>query len=226
MAVLTGFNQSAEVLLSPSRPELAAEFEPPLPLQTRRFHRAGPDGPAAFGHRLIVHSSRMAQLAQQGRRPFIRRGHGQRESQLLLPARTHLLIGRKAPPLPQRATPMPVRRMLTMPDADFNDAGGGVQMEAVGVPVNQPPSAVGGKLRLVRRRVVAVLSPTAGASTPALRPSPSLQSEPTFGRFLQVSSWCFRSCGVVVLRFHEEPNTQSMGELSRCTPCQFQMAAD
>ena len=41
---------------------------------------------------------------------------------------------------------------------------------------------------------------------------------PAAGRFLQVSSWCFRSCEVVVLRMHEEPNTPCMGELSRCIP--------
>ena len=112
----------------------------------------------------------MAQLAQQRRRPFIRRGHRQAEGQLLLPPRTQLLIRRQFPALPQRTAPVPVGRVLPIPRAEFNDAGAGVQMKPVGVPMDQPPPAVGGKPRLGPRRVVAVGLAVVAVSIPGLRP--------------------------------------------------------
>ena len=43
--------------LAARRPKLPAAFEPPLPLQTRRFDRPRTDGPATLGDPPIVHAA-------------------------------------------------------------------------------------------------------------------------------------------------------------------------
>ena len=113
---------------------------------------------------------------------------------------------RQSPPLAQRAAPVSVGRILSMPHADFNGARAGVQMKPIRVPMDQPPLAVGENPRLVDRRVVAVGLPIVSGSIPGLRPSLRLQSGPTTGPIPQLFSWCVCSCGVVVHSIREESN--------------------
>src|ERR1035437_4383957 len=60
VTVLARFNQSAQMPQARRRPGLAAAFEPALPLQAGRLHRAGTDRPAAVRHRPIVQPRRVA----------------------------------------------------------------------------------------------------------------------------------------------------------------------
>ena len=60
MAVLSGFDERAEVLLATRRPKLPAAFEPSLPLQARRFYWPGTDGPATLGDPPIVQAAGMS----------------------------------------------------------------------------------------------------------------------------------------------------------------------
>ena len=159
----------------------------------------------------------MAELAQQGCRAFIRRGHRQREGQLVLPARTQLLIRRQLPALPQRTAPVLVARVLAIPRLDFNAPRAGVQMKPLRVPMGQPALALGGKPRRGCPRVVAGVLPIVSGSTPGLQPSPRLRSGPATVPLSHVFSWCVRACAVVVHLIHEEPNTDILGVLSRCT---------
>lgn len=158
----------------------------------------------------------MSQLAQQGRRPCIRGGHGQREGQLLLPARTQLLIRRQLPAFAQRTAPVLVARVLAIPRLDFNAPRAGVQMKPLRVPMGQPALALGGKPRRGYQRVLAGGLPCVSGSIPGPRPSPRLRSGPAAVRWSHVFSWCVGSCAVIVHFSHEEPNPDILGILSRC----------
>lgn len=58
--VAAGFIQRAEITQTDFGPELAAAFEPALLLATGGFDRPGTNGPAAPGHRLVVHPTGLA----------------------------------------------------------------------------------------------------------------------------------------------------------------------
>ncbi len=132
---------------------------------------------------------------------------------------------RQSPPLAQRAAPVSVGRILSMPPADFNGARAGVQMKPIGVPMDQPPLAVGEKPRLVDRRVVAVGLPIVSGSIPGLRPSLRLQSGPTTGPIPQLFSWCVCSCGVVVHSIREESNPLIPSFRGNCQEAHHRLSA-
>ncbi len=128
---------------------------------------------------------------------------------------------RQSPPLAQRAAPVSVGRILSMPHADFNGARAGVQMKPIRVPMDQPPLAVGENPRLVDRRVVAVGLPIVSGSIPGLRPSLRLQSAPATGPIPQLFSWCVCSCGVVVHSIREESNPLIPSFRGNCQDAHF-----
>src|SRR5207245_938409 len=145
-AVFLGF------LLAPTRP--TKPHMPPVHHHRRQLRRP-PLGLALLSHLLepflglhfgfasqalhqrmndrVVHFT--TPLARQLRRIRIRTGQRRREAQPLLHRRTHLLMSLQPPPFPNGATPMPIPRILSLPNHQFSGADDGAQVHRLLSPM-------------------------------------------------------------------------------------------
>ena len=108
-------------------------------------------------------------LARQSGRIRIRTSQRRREAQPLLHRRTHLLVWLQPPPLPNGATPMPIPRILSLPNHQFNGADDTAQVHRLLSPMMHLSAAEGEKLRLGGRLLLAVFALTGAASIRGLR---------------------------------------------------------
>ena len=111
-----------------------------------------------------------APLGRQLPRRRIRTGQGRRKRQLLLQCRTHLLVSRQTPSLPHRTAPMPVLRVLAVPDLQLNDSEDAAQMHRLALAAVRLSSAEGGEPRRGGYPLPGAFAPRVAASIRGLLP--------------------------------------------------------